>query len=109
MHNNYLLLVVAGVLHIPHPPGIGRPPEVTKRTQKLKATVCLAENFPLDLHDQVRPIIDLMVGGGGVGGGGWGTLTLGGGGGRSQANSTCTCTVASTFTFQFGLAKVSHL
>ncbi len=41
--------------------GIGRAPEVTTKTQKLKATVCLAEDFPLDLRDQVMPIIDLMV------------------------------------------------
>ena len=41
--------------------GIGRAPEVTTKTQKLKATICLAENFPLDLQDQVMPIIDLMV------------------------------------------------
>ncbi len=40
---------------------IGRAPEVTTKTQKLKATVCLAEDFPLDLRDQVMPIIDLMV------------------------------------------------
>ncbi len=32
--------------------GIGRAPEVTTRTQKLKATVCLAEDFPLNLQDQ---------------------------------------------------------
>ncbi len=38
---------------------IGRAPEVTTKTQKLKATVCLAEDFPLDLRDQVMPIIDL--------------------------------------------------
>lgn len=42
-------------------PGIGRPPEVNSRSQKLKATVCLAEEFPLDLQEQVMPIIDLMV------------------------------------------------
>ena len=31
--------------------------------QKLKATVSLVENFPLDLRDQILPIIDLMVNG----------------------------------------------
>ena len=58
-----------GVVYVPFYcppffPGIGRPPEVTTKTQKLKATVCLAENFPLDLQEQIMPIIDLMVGAG---------------------------------------------
>ena len=35
--------------------------EVHKRVQKLKATVSLAENFPLSLQDQLMPILDLMV------------------------------------------------
>ena len=40
---------------------LGRAPEVSTRTQKLKATVCLAEDFPLSLQEQIMPIIDLMV------------------------------------------------
>ena len=42
-------------------PALGRAPEVSTRTQKLKATVCLAEDFPLSLQEQIMPIIDLMV------------------------------------------------
>lgn len=44
-----------------HFPALGRAPEVSTRTQKLKATVCLAEDFPLSLQEQIMPIIDLMV------------------------------------------------
>lgn len=35
--------------------------EVAPRVQKLKATVWLAEDFPLSLQEQIMPIIDLMV------------------------------------------------
>lgn len=38
-----------------------RPPEVNMRVQKLKATVGIAEHFPLSLQDQIMPIIDLMA------------------------------------------------
>lgn len=41
--------------------GIGRPVEVASRVQKLKATVWLAEEFPLSMQEQIMPIIDLMV------------------------------------------------
>ena len=41
--------------------GIGRQPEVNTRVQKLKANVCLAEDFPMSLRDHIMPIIDLMV------------------------------------------------
>ena len=41
---------------------MGRPVEVAPRVQKLKATVWLAEDFPLSLQEQILPIIDLMVG-----------------------------------------------
>ena len=41
---------------------LSRTPEVNRRVQKLKATVSLAETFPLSLQDQIMPIIDLMVG-----------------------------------------------
>ena len=41
--------------------GIGRSVEVASRVQKLKATVWLAEDFPLSLQEQIMPIIDLMV------------------------------------------------
>ena len=41
---------------------MGRPVEVAPRIQKLKATVWLAEDFPLSLQEQIMPIIDLMVG-----------------------------------------------
>ena len=47
-------------MSLPHT-GIGRPVEVAMRVQKLKATVWLAENFPLSLQEQIMPIIDLMV------------------------------------------------
>lgn len=36
-------------------------PEVHTKVQRLKATVSLAETFPLSLQDQIMPIIDLMV------------------------------------------------
>ena len=40
---------------------MGRPVEVASRVQRLKATVWLAEDFPLSLQEQIMPIIDLMV------------------------------------------------
>ncbi|XP_061458577.1 ankyrin repeat domain-containing protein 13A isoform X2 [Rhineura floridana] len=40
---------------------IGRPKEVTIRTQKFKANLWMSEQFPLSLVEQVTPIIDLMA------------------------------------------------
>uniref|UniRef100_A0A8D2LVF4 Ankyrin repeat domain 13A n=1 Tax=Varanus komodoensis TaxID=61221 RepID=A0A8D2LVF4_VARKO len=40
---------------------IGRPKEVTTRTQKFKANLWMSEGFPLSLVEQVSPIIDLMA------------------------------------------------
>ncbi|XP_049623741.1 ankyrin repeat domain-containing protein 13A isoform X1 [Suncus etruscus] len=40
---------------------IGRPKELSIRTQKFKATLWMCEEFPLSLVEQVIPIIDLMA------------------------------------------------
>uniref|UniRef100_A0A8C5UF76 Ankyrin repeat domain 13A n=1 Tax=Malurus cyaneus samueli TaxID=2593467 RepID=A0A8C5UF76_9PASS len=40
---------------------IGRPKEVTTRTQKFKAALWMSEEFPLSLVEQVTPIVDLMA------------------------------------------------
>uniref|UniRef100_A0ABM5F2H1 Ankyrin repeat domain-containing protein 13A isoform X1 n=2 Tax=Pogona vitticeps TaxID=103695 RepID=A0ABM5F2H1_9SAUR len=40
---------------------IGRPKEVTIRTQKFKANLWMSEDFPLSLVEQVSPIVDLMA------------------------------------------------
>ncbi|CAI5789494.1 repeat domain-containing 13A isoform X1 [Podarcis lilfordi] len=40
---------------------IGRPKEVTIRTQKFKANLWMSEQFPLSLVEQVTPIVDLMA------------------------------------------------
>ncbi|XP_069475491.1 ankyrin repeat domain-containing protein 13A [Ambystoma mexicanum] len=40
---------------------VGRPKELSIRTQKFKATLWMCEDFPLSLVEQVTPIIDLMA------------------------------------------------
>ena len=42
--------------------GIGREVEVHSRVQQLKASVWLAEGYPLSLQEQILPVIELMVG-----------------------------------------------
>lgn len=41
--------------------GLGRPVEERLSVQKLKASLWLAETYPLTLHDQLLPIVDLLV------------------------------------------------
>ena len=41
--------------------GLGRPVEERVSVQKLKASLWLAEKYPLTLHDQLLPIVDLLV------------------------------------------------
>uniref|UniRef100_A0A1I8EGF9 ANK_REP_REGION domain-containing protein n=1 Tax=Wuchereria bancrofti TaxID=6293 RepID=A0A1I8EGF9_WUCBA len=40
---------------------IGLPKQVTKKTSSFKATLWLCDHYPLDLQNQVLPIIDLMA------------------------------------------------
>ena len=40
---------------------VGRMRQMTSKSQKFSATVALSDSFPLSLHDQVLPVINLMV------------------------------------------------
>ncbi|VDM36877.1 unnamed protein product [Toxocara canis] len=44
-----------------HDRDIGRPKQVTRKSNSFKATLWLCDNYPLDLQDQILPIIDLMA------------------------------------------------
>lgn len=43
------------------PVTVGRPREIRTQTQKFKAKLWMGDEFPLSLHNQVLPIIDLMA------------------------------------------------
>ena len=40
---------------------LGRPREVSKRVQRFHATLWMSDQFPLSLHDQILPILDLLA------------------------------------------------
>ncbi|XP_026735210.1 ankyrin repeat domain-containing protein 13D [Trichoplusia ni] len=40
---------------------IGRPREVSTKVQKFRATLWLCEDYPLELQEQIMPILDLMA------------------------------------------------
>lgn len=40
---------------------VGRLRRMSSKSQKFSATVALSDTFPLSLHDQVLPVINLMV------------------------------------------------
>lgn len=40
---------------------IGRPKEMTVKTQKFKANLWLCDDYPLSLQEQIMPIVDLMA------------------------------------------------
>ncbi|XP_060803237.1 ankyrin repeat domain-containing protein 13D [Amyelois transitella] len=40
---------------------VGRPREVATKLQKFKATLWLCEDYPLELQEQIMPILDLMA------------------------------------------------
>ncbi|XP_045497916.1 ankyrin repeat domain-containing protein 13D isoform X2 [Colias croceus] len=40
---------------------VGRPRELTAKVQKFRATLWLCEDYPLELQEQIMPILDLMA------------------------------------------------
>ncbi|KAM3962618.1 LOW QUALITY PROTEIN: ankyrin repeat domain-containing protein 13D [Aphomia sociella] len=40
---------------------VGRPRELATKVQKFRATLCLCEDYPLELQEQIMPILDLMA------------------------------------------------